>query len=160
MRIPYTVRSLGYWLRTRLRGDEATTLRECVSSVRLREEDGRYFGLSHWSDGAISLEVQDLNPPPELGMSEYEYGFTVGAQHMPSMLAALGGNDRSIPDDDLGPQTFAFVKEHADELIEYGRAAREPGGEPGTPKGPGLGPGGWLEDHGVEYEFWNRVSPA
>jgi hypothetical protein len=78
-----------------------------------------------WSDGAVSIEGQDLGPNTP-GGDEYEYFATVAPADVPRLLAALGGRATDDP--------LRLLEEQGEEIVRAGETA-------------------WLRDHGVPFEF-------
>lgn len=78
-----------------------------------------------WSDGAVSIEGQDLGPSTPTG-DEYEYFATVEPGDVPLLLAALGGR----PGDD----PLRLLQERGEAIVRQGETA-------------------WLKEHGVPYSF-------
>jgi hypothetical protein len=110
--------------------------------------------VAHWGSGSLSIEVQDLKPPEAMECREYEYAYTVAATDVPRLVAALGG----LPGDDV----LTLVHEHRDEILDFlGPAPERPTTDdvPASPvAGRLFGPGGWLEHHGIAYDYWDRLS--
>jgi hypothetical protein len=124
-----------------------------VRRVHLRAKDDRYFDAVLWSDGCLSIEVQDLAPPDFMGCNEYEYGHSVAATDVPRIVAALGGSP--------GEDVLTLVHEHRDEILDFCAPVPEqpPTGDADDDVlGPRIGEAGWLEEHGIGHSFWNRVS--
>jgi hypothetical protein len=78
-----------------------------------------------WSDGAVSIEGQDLGPHTPTG-EEYEYFATVEPGDVPLLLAALGGR----PGDD----PLALLQAQGEAIVRHGETA-------------------WLKAHGVPFTF-------
>lgn len=58
--------------------------------MQLYTAERLWVGAREWSDGAVSIEGQDLGPHTP-GGEEYEYFFTIEPGDVPALRAALGG---------------------------------------------------------------------
>jgi len=111
----------------------ADTYRLEPERVSLRSDWGEPGGTSYFLDatlgldGSLRLSGQDLGPTVSYD-GEYEYWYTVKAEHVPALVVALGGT----PGDDI----LDVLKQHWS-----GDAAS------------GLGPGPAIRDSGIEYHF-------
>ena len=92
-----------------------------IGKVRLRSEQGSSLTATLRQDGSLSVFGHDF------GAGEYEYWYTIKAEHMPAMVLPLGGT----PGDDI----LDVLKEHW-----LGDAAL------------GLGPA--IRNSGIEYDFF------
>lgn len=104
-----------------------------VTIRQSRDEDGlRYLGASVTPDGQVIIEGQDLGAAVAgffgEGLTEYEYGFTIQAVDLPSLLDALG--------------------EKSDVLSALQRHFQNPNA---------TDPKSFLDAHSIPYEFWSRV---
>lgn len=96
-----------------------------VRTARMYAADRLFVDAFMWSDGAVSIEGQDLGPNTPTG-DEYEYFATVEPDDVPLLLAALGGQPGDDPLRLLEAQGEAIVR----------------GGETT-----------WLTEHGIPYSF-------
>ena len=99
----------------------------------MHDEGGRRFlGASLAADGTLTITGQDLGDGVEQffgpGNREYEWVWTIRAQHLPTLAAALGADD-----DLLAALAARFSGERA----------------------AGLQP--FLDDQAIPYEYWSRV---
>ena len=64
-----------------------------------REDTSTLWLVAHHTGGALRIEGQDLGPitRPVSPDGEYEYFYTVMAEHIPALVVALGGK----PGDDI-----------------------------------------------------------
>lgn len=105
------------------------TLRE------IRNEDGlQFLEAVLGDDGSLTINGQDLGDGVERfwgqGLREYEWTRTVDTQHIPQLVAALGGH----PDSDvLALIAQSFTGEAASRLDSF------------------------LQDSGIPYEPWSRL---
>lgn len=91
-------------------------------SVVLRDRDGLYVSASLRGDGALEISGQDLRH------GEYEYFLTVGAEQVPNVIAALGGEQ--------GDDLLGLLEKHGDEIVRRGEKS-------------------WLEAAGVKVSFFS-----
>ena len=68
-----------------------------MPTVTLWQRDSLHVTVSGGVDG-LTFHAQDLDPPPMFG-DEYEYGFSIAATDIPTLVQALGG---SAPSEVLG----------------------------------------------------------
>lgn len=99
----------------------------------VRDEQGiRFLGASFAADGTLMIEGHDIGDGVEQffgpGNREYEWAWTIPAQHLPQLATALGAGD-----DLLAALAARFSNEHA----------------------AGLQP--FLDEQGIPYDFWSRV---
>ena len=99
-----------------------------------RDEGGsRYLAASLRPDGSLSIDGQDLGPGVEgifgAGNTEYEWTWTVVADDVPAVAAALGGE----PGEDPLAVIVRWFGEHRTD------------------------PGSRLRDAGVPVAFWSRI---
>jgi hypothetical protein len=99
-----------------------------VRTVQLYAAERLWVGARSWSDGAVSIEGQDLGPHTP-GGEEYEYFFTVEPGDVAALRAALGGTD--------GEDVLDLLAAQGEHIVTVGEMH-------------------WLRDHGVPYrmETW------
>ena len=85
--------------------------------------DRLFVDAFEWSDGAVSIEGQDLGPNTP-GGDEYEYVMTVEPADVPLLLAALGGRS--------GQDPLALLADRGEEIVSGGETR-------------------WLTAHGIPY---------
>jgi hypothetical protein len=85
--------------------------------------------LTVGDDGSVSIEGQDLQPPPGFG-GEYEYAMTIRPGDVPRLAAALGTDVDGIP---------AAWEAQVTAIVLGGGERR------------------WLRAHDIPYEFWSRI---
>lgn len=96
-------------------------------SVDLYDRDGLRIWADLNTDGALVISGQDLRPP--FGWDEYEYSFTIPAEDLQLIGAALGGaRDDSV---------LNLLAAKGERIV------------PGVKS--------WLDSVGARYEFWNRM---
>lgn len=102
-----------------------TSERTHVRTIRMYAFDRLFVDAYVWSDGAVSIEGQDLGPHTP-GGDEYEYFATVEPGDVPLLLTALGGQ----PGDD----PLALLETQGESIVRGGETA-------------------WLDAHGIPYGF-------
>jgi hypothetical protein len=100
-------------------------------TVTLWSADGLTVTARRGIDDNLVISGQDLRSNPVLGseVTEYEYGLTVSATDIPTVLTAL----RAGPDADV----LDVLETAGPELVKVGESR-------------------WLAGIGVEAEFWSR----
>jgi len=101
------------------------TERVHVRHARMHAADRLFVDAYSWSDGAVSIEGQDLGPSTPTG-EEYEYFATVEPGDVPLLIAALGGQ----PGDD----PLMLLEAQGEAIVRQGET-------------------GWLKEHGIPYSF-------
>ena len=99
----------------------------------VRDEQGiRFLGASFAADGTLTIEGHDIGDGVERffgpGNREYEWVWTIQAQHLPQLATALGAND-----DLLAAMAARFTGDRAADLQPF------------------------LDEHGIPYDHWSRV---
>jgi hypothetical protein len=82
-----------------------------VRQVQMHSADRLWVGAHAWSDGAVTIEGQDLGPNTP-GGEEFEYYFTVEPADVPLLVAALGGTGDDDP--------LALLAAHGEEIVTHG----------------------------------------
>ena len=82
-----------------------------VRQVRMHTADRLWVGAHEWSDGAVSIEGQDLGPHTP-GGEEYEYYFTIEPGDVPLLLAALGGT--------AGDDVLSLLAAQGEKIVTFG----------------------------------------
>lgn len=108
-----------------------------VKSVILRntqdEGGSRYLSAEIRDNGDLVIQGRDTGPEVErfFGSTEYEWTWTIRANHLSTLIQALGGKPR---ESEILPLLKAqFSEPHAAELQ------------------------GFLEQHQIPFEFWSRL---
>lgn len=109
--------------------NHAVTLRD------VRDEEGRrYLDASLAADGTLTITGLDSGDGVERffgpGNREYEWVWTIQAQHLPQLATALGAG---AGDDLLAALAARFTGDRAADLQPF------------------------LDEHGISYEAWSRV---
>lgn len=99
----------------------------------MHDEGGhRSLAASLAADGTLTITGQDLGDGVEQffgpGNREYEWVWTIRAQHLPQLATALGADD-----DLLAALAARFTGDRAADLQPF------------------------LDEHGISYEAWSRV---
>ena len=101
-------------------------------SVQLWSKDGLHVQARLDAHGQLVISGQDLRAEQVFGpgAGEYEYGLTVTAADVPTVVAGLGGR----PGDDV----LVLLGAHGDDLVAAGEMS-------------------WLRTLGVEPKFWSHI---
>ena len=100
-----------------------------LAEVTLADRDGLLV-QAHWGDsGALVITGQDLSGRP-FGAREYEYGIAIGAEALPLVVDALGGDE--------GDDLLALLGAHGEAIVARGELT-------------------WLKEIGANPEFWSRM---